>query len=97
MVTVDPLNQTIYERYGDQFRQAKQVVMKAERNAAVRSLLETITKELIPAARDPPGSGQPRRVIEPAAGSCHRGSGQGRVQRGRGADRPRADSGRQAA
>jgi len=49
VVTVDPLNETIYERYGDQLRQAKQVVMKAERNAAVRSLLETITKELVPA------------------------------------------------
>ncbi len=44
----DPLRQTIYARYGEQFRQIKQIVMKAERNAATKSLLETIIKELVP-------------------------------------------------
>jgi polyribonucleotide nucleotidyltransferase len=47
--SVDPLNQTIYDRFGDPLRQAKQIVMKAERNAAVRSLQETIIQELTPA------------------------------------------------
>ncbi len=54
--TVDPLNETIYQQYGEALRQAKQIIMKAERNAAVRSLLETITKDLVPAARDPLGT-----------------------------------------
>jgi polyribonucleotide nucleotidyltransferase len=46
---VDPLRQTIYERYGEPFRQAKQIVMKAERNGATKSLLDTVLKELVPA------------------------------------------------
>jgi polyribonucleotide nucleotidyltransferase len=45
----DPLRQTIYARYGEQFRQIKQIVMKAERNGATKALLETIIKELVPA------------------------------------------------
>ena len=69
VVIVDPLHQTIYERYGDQFRQAKQIVMKGERNAAVRSLLETITKELVPRAhagpRDRPAPTSPSPPPEP--------------------------------
>jgi polyribonucleotide nucleotidyltransferase len=44
----DPLRQTIYARYGEQFRQIKQIVMKAERNGATKALLETIIKELVP-------------------------------------------------
>jgi len=48
-VTVDPLRQTIYDRYGEPLRQAKQMVMKAERNNATRTLQETIIKELVPA------------------------------------------------
>ncbi len=51
--TVDPLNETIYQQYGEALRQAKQIIMKAERNAAVRSLLETITKDLVPAPGAP--------------------------------------------
>ena len=47
-VTIDPLRQTIYDRYGDQFREVKQIVMKAERNAAGKALLNTILAELIP-------------------------------------------------
>ena len=47
--TIDPLRQTIYDRYGEQLREAKQVVMKAERNAAVKTLLNTIIAELVPA------------------------------------------------
>ncbi len=34
--TTDPLRETIYARYGDQLRQHKQIVMKAERNSATR-------------------------------------------------------------
>jgi polyribonucleotide nucleotidyltransferase len=48
-VTIDPLRQTIYERYAGQLRDTKQIVMKAERNAATKALLNTIIKELVPA------------------------------------------------
>ncbi len=48
-VPPDTLRETIYARYGESLRQAKQIVMKAERNQATRSLLETILKELVPA------------------------------------------------
>ena len=48
-VTIDPLRVTIYERYGEQFREVKQIVMKAERNAATKALSNTIIKELVPA------------------------------------------------
>ena len=41
----EPLRQTIYDRYGEQFRQVKQIVMKAERNGATKTLLETVVKE----------------------------------------------------
>src|SRR5262249_1897864 len=43
----DPLRQTIYARHGETLRQAKQIVMKAERNQATRALLEQILKELV--------------------------------------------------
>jgi polyribonucleotide nucleotidyltransferase len=49
-VTIDPLRQTIYERYAGQLRDTKQIVMKAERNAATKALLNTIIKDLVPAA-----------------------------------------------
>jgi polyribonucleotide nucleotidyltransferase len=49
VIPVDPLRQTIYERYGEAFRQAKQIVMKAERNQTTKQLLDTVIKELIPA------------------------------------------------
>ena len=52
----DPLRQTIYDRYGEQLRKTKQIVMKAERNSATRELLETIIKELVPAEEPPPDS-----------------------------------------
>ncbi len=46
----DPLRATIYERYAESIRQAKQIVLKAERNGAVKQLLEVVTKDLVPAA-----------------------------------------------
>src|SRR5271170_3356162 len=52
----DPLRQTIYARYGEQFRQIKQIVMKAERNGATKALLETIVKELVPAESPSPAA-----------------------------------------
>src|SRR5262249_26571479 len=61
-VPADPLRQTIYARYAEPLRQAKQIVMKAERNQATRSLLETILKELVPAASAAVGP------VAPAAG-----------------------------
>ena len=39
-VTVDALRQTIYDRYGDALREAKQIMMKAERNNATKALAE---------------------------------------------------------
>jgi len=56
-VTIDPLRQTIYDRYGDQFREVKQIVMKAERNSAGKALLNTILAELVPSD---PRSAAPR-------------------------------------
>ncbi len=49
VVPDEPLRHTIYERFGEQFRHAKQIVMKAERNGATKALLETVVKELVPA------------------------------------------------
>jgi polyribonucleotide nucleotidyltransferase len=68
-VTIDPLRQTIYERYGEQLRETKQIVMKAERNAAAKSLLNTIIKELVPA--DPHAA--PPRPAAPDAGEAPHG------------------------
>ena len=45
----DPLRQVIYDRYADQFRQIKQIVIKAERNNATKALLDTAVKELVSA------------------------------------------------
>src|SRR5438067_2447788 len=47
-VPADPLRQTIYAQYAEPLRQAKQIVPKAERNQATRTLLESIIKELMP-------------------------------------------------
>jgi polyribonucleotide nucleotidyltransferase len=55
--TPDPLRQTIYAQYGDRLRESKQIVKKAERNAATRELLDTILKELIPAEGSAPTPG----------------------------------------
>ena len=52
---VDPLRATIYERYAEPLRQAKQIILKAERNSAVKAILETATKDLVPAAPAPEG------------------------------------------
>jgi polyribonucleotide nucleotidyltransferase len=60
VVPIDPLRQTIYERYGDQLREAKQIFLKAERNAVTKTLASTIVKELTPA--------------EPGATSSHAGA-----------------------
>jgi polyribonucleotide nucleotidyltransferase len=49
VMTVDPLRQAIHDRYGDSFREVKQIVMKAERNNATKVLLDTVIKELLPA------------------------------------------------
>jgi polyribonucleotide nucleotidyltransferase len=58
----DPLRQTIYARYGDQLKETKQIVMKGERNAATKALLETIIKDLVPAedaaTAQPPGGAE---------------------------------------
>ena len=108
-VTIDPLRQTIYERYGEQLREAKQIVMKAERNAATKALLNTIIKELVPA--DPHAAvvpavadadamlphGDPAPSPVPADAAVTPARIKAAFTRGRGAGRPRADPGRQAA
>ena len=68
---IDPLRQTIYARYGEQLRQTKQIVMKGERNAAARELLNTIIKELVPtegSAASPVGTEAPAGGPEGEAG-----------------------------
>ncbi|HLH28109.1 MAG TPA: hypothetical protein VKW77_04290, partial [Acidimicrobiales bacterium] len=60
----DPLRQAIYARYGDRLREAKQIVKKADRNAATRELLDTVLKELVPAEGPAAAPGAP---AEPAA------------------------------
>ena len=67
-VTIDPLRQTIYERYGEQLRETKQIVMKAERNAAAKTLLNTITKELVPTD---PHAAPPRASVPDADDAAH--------------------------
>src|SRR5262249_51945436 len=47
-VPVDALRQTIYHRYGTALKEAKQIMMKAERNEATRVMQETVVKELVP-------------------------------------------------
>ena len=41
---VDSLPQTIYDRYGSALREAKQLVMKADRNNATKALQETVVE-----------------------------------------------------
>jgi polyribonucleotide nucleotidyltransferase len=45
---VEPLKDTIYERYAERLRAAKQIVLKQERNAAVKELRDEAVKELAP-------------------------------------------------
>ncbi len=42
----DPLRQLLYDRYQEQIRDAKQIVLKQERNAATKTLLDRVVKEL---------------------------------------------------
>ena len=58
----DPLRQILYDRYGDRLRSTKQIVLKQERNAATKELLDTIIKELCPA------DGTPMNVPNPQGG-----------------------------
>ncbi|QEH36792.1 Polyribonucleotide nucleotidyltransferase [Aquisphaera giovannonii] len=58
----DPLRQLVYDRYGHQLRESKQIVLKQERNAATKGLLEQINKDLIPA------EGQAQVVALPGGG-----------------------------
>jgi polyribonucleotide nucleotidyltransferase len=51
-IPADPLRQTIYDRYGAALRDAKQIFLKAERNAAVKELLKTVTAELCPEGQE---------------------------------------------
>ncbi len=70
VVPDEPLRNTIYERYGEQFRQAKQIALKAERNGATRTLMEAVVKELVPANVPPPAAehgGEPHGAAAPAA------------------------------
>jgi polyribonucleotide nucleotidyltransferase len=67
-VKIDRLRETIYERYGAALREAKQTVMKAERNSATRLLLESIIKELVPAEPTPVVSAQPDLGEHPVPG-----------------------------
>ncbi|MGO9468459.1 MAG: polyribonucleotide nucleotidyltransferase [Isosphaeraceae bacterium] len=70
VVPDEPLRQTIYERYGEPFRQAKQIALKADRNGATRTLLETVVKELVPASAPsaaPEHGGEPDGGPAPAA------------------------------
>ena len=79
----DPLRQTIYARYGEQFRQIKQIVMKAERNGATKSLLETIIKELVPVE-----GASPAATATPAPGAESGPDGEGDHQGGEAAPSP---------
>src|SRR5581483_7270103 len=44
----DPLIQTLHERYSQALRDAKRIVLKAERNAAVQALQERVVGEMSP-------------------------------------------------
>lgn len=49
----DPLRKLLHDRYGSRLRELKQIVMKQERNTAVKELLESIVEDLIPAEGEP--------------------------------------------
>ncbi len=55
----DPLRQTIYERYGSALREAKQIMMKADRNNATKALQSSIVKELVPTEKAAAPSTEP--------------------------------------
>jgi polyribonucleotide nucleotidyltransferase len=65
----DPLRQLIFDRFGSRLRELKQIVMKQERNSAVKELVDSIIKELIPADGEPlalpPGGGSESQEPEP--------------------------------
>jgi polyribonucleotide nucleotidyltransferase len=65
-VILDPLRETIYAKYGDAIRDLKQIVMKAERNAATKTLLNTVIKDLTPA--------EPHADQMPAPAAADKGS-----------------------
>jgi polyribonucleotide nucleotidyltransferase len=44
----DPLRSVIYERFGDRLKEVKQIVLKQDRNAATKVLLEEVVRELCP-------------------------------------------------
>jgi polyribonucleotide nucleotidyltransferase len=44
----EPLKDTIHERYAERLRTAKQIVLKQERNAAVKAIKEEAVKDLVP-------------------------------------------------
>ena len=91
----DPLRQTLYDRYGDAAprRQADRPQARAERGD--KELLEAIVKELCPPTATPMTVPLGRR--RGRRRGRHPAPGQGRLPRGRGAGRPRADPRRQAA
>jgi polyribonucleotide nucleotidyltransferase len=66
---VDLLRQTIYDRYGEAFREVKQIAMKAERNNATKALLETVLKELVPGAEAVASAPAPAALAEPKESS----------------------------
>jgi polyribonucleotide nucleotidyltransferase len=74
-VPADPLRETLYAHYGESLQQVKQIVTKAERNDATRSLLGTILKELVPSEGPAPGA-PGAAPSEPAAGETE-GEGDG--------------------
>jgi polyribonucleotide nucleotidyltransferase len=63
---VDALRQTIYDRYSGALREAKQVLMKADRNNATKALQDTIVKELVPTEKAAPGAEQTGGSGDPA-------------------------------
>ena len=73
--TIDPLRETIYERYGEQLRENKQIVMKAERNSATTGA----------AGHDHQGAGAGRERGPDAGVVRHRGRGRA-GECGRGAE-----------
>ena len=49
----DPLRKLLHDQYGARLRELKQIVMKQERNTAVKELLASIIQELVPAEGEP--------------------------------------------
>jgi polyribonucleotide nucleotidyltransferase len=59
VIAVDPLRASIYEKYAEQLKTTKQIVMKGERNAATKALLETVTKDLVATAEAAAATAEP--------------------------------------